>query len=195
DVLEHVVRGPVADGARQHRARLGTEADDDFLCLASVLSLSGRDDRDRDERERDDRYPTAHDGLLMAWQIGAARPQRPRGPSVSDSSHTRSFGSKVSRSQSPSRLTPSAVSASAAPGNAPSHHATYRKSRLSLNMLPHAGVGGWTPKPRNEMAASATTNCENCRLATTMMDGATLGRTCRKSSRMRPTPSAAAACT
>src|SRR5438094_302840 len=58
-------------------------------------------------------------------------------------------------------------------------------------MLPHAGVGGCTPKPRNEMAASATTNCENCRLATTMMDGATLGSTWRKSRRGRPTPIAA----
>src|SRR6266481_5804571 len=49
---------------------------------------------------------------------------------------TLSFGSSVSRSQSPSRLTLSAVRASAAPGNAASHHATYRKSRLSDSMLP-----------------------------------------------------------
>ncbi len=62
-------------------------------------------------------------------------------------------------------------------------------------MLPHAGVGGCTPKPRKLMAASATMNCENCRLATTMIDGATLGSTWRKSSRARPTPSAAAAWT
>src|SRR3989475_734322 len=48
---------------------------------------------------------------------------------------TLSFGSSVSRSQSPSRLTLSAVRASAAPGNAASHHATYRKSRLSDSML------------------------------------------------------------
>ena len=38
-------------------------------------------------------------------------------------------------------------------------------------------------------------NWENCRLATTMIDGATLGRTCRKSTRAGPLPSAAAACT
>src|SRR5262249_52670165 len=74
---------------------------------------------------------------------------------------TRSFGSMVSRSQSPSRLTPSAVNASAAPGNSASHHATYRKSRLSESMLPHAGVGGWMPKPRKLIAASATMNDEN----------------------------------
>src|SRR5437763_1126311 len=39
-------------------------------------------------------------------------------------------------------------------------------------MLPHAGVGGWTPKPRKLIAASATMNEENWRLATTMIDGA-----------------------
>ena len=62
-------------------------------------------------------------------------------------------------------------------------------------MLPHAGVGGWMPKPRKLIAASATMNEENWRLATTMIDGATLGSTWRKSSRARPVPRAAAACT
>ncbi len=62
-------------------------------------------------------------------------------------------------------------------------------------MLPHAGVGGCTPKPRNEIAASATMNCANCRLATITIEGATLGSTCRNSTRARPTPRACAACT
>ena len=62
-------------------------------------------------------------------------------------------------------------------------------------MLPHAGVGGWTPKPRKEMAASATMNWENWRLATMMMEGATFGSTWPNSIRARPIPSAAAACT
>jgi hypothetical protein len=62
-------------------------------------------------------------------------------------------------------------------------------------MLPQAGVGGCTPKPRKEIEASATMNCANCRLATMMIDGATLGRTWRKSSRARPSPRAWAACT
>src|SRR5438309_1298111 len=52
-------------------------------------------------------------------------------------------------------------------------------------MLPQAGVGGCTPNPRNEMAASATMNCENCKLATMMMDGATLGRMWRNRGRAR----------
>src|SRR2546428_75159 len=47
-------------------------------------------------------------------------------------------------------------------------------------MLPHAGVGGWTPKPRKLIAASATMKDENWRLATTMMEGATFGSTCRR---------------
>ena len=38
------------------------------------------------------------------------------------------------------------------------------------------------------MAASATMNWANWRLATMTMDGATLGRMCRKSSRARPEP-------
>src|SRR2546429_167774 len=98
---------------------------------------------------------------------------------------TLSFGSSVSRSQSPSRLTLSAVRASAAPGNAASHHATYRKSRLSDSMLPQAGVGGCTPNPRKLIAASATMKDENWRLATTMMEGTTFGRTRRNRGRGR----------
>src|SRR5881296_2475450 len=62
-------------------------------------------------------------------------------------------------------------------------------------MLPHAGVGGWTPKPRKLIAASATMKDENWRLATTMMEGATFGSTCRRRRRIRLIPSAAAACT
>src|SRR5216684_1254257 len=62
-------------------------------------------------------------------------------------------------------------------------------------MLPHAGVGGWTPKPRKLIAASATMKDENWRLATTMMEGATFGSTCRRRRRTRLIPSAAAACT
>src|SRR2546425_507065 len=62
-------------------------------------------------------------------------------------------------------------------------------------MLPHAGVGGWTPKPRKLIAASATMKDENWRLATTMMEGATFGSTCRRRRRARLIPSAAAACT
>src|SRR2546425_8710926 len=89
---------------------------------------------------------------------------------------TLSFGSMVSRSQSPSRLTPSAVRARAAPGNAASHQATYTKSRLSDSMLPQAGVGGWMPNPRKLIAASATMNDEDLGLATPMMDGAPFGR-------------------
>src|SRR5262249_60824833 len=60
-------------------------------------------------------------------------------------------------------------------------------------MLPQAGVGGCTPNPRNEMAASATMNCENCKLATMMMDGATLGRMWRNRMRARLVPGAGAA--
>ena len=45
------------------------------------------------------------------------------------------------------------------------------------------------------MAASATMNWANWRLPTMTMDGATLGRMCRKSSRARPSPRAWAACT
>src|SRR3972149_44639 len=62
-------------------------------------------------------------------------------------------------------------------------------------MLPQAGVGGWTPKPRDEMGASATMNWENCRLATMMMDGATFGRIWRNRIRPRHVPRAVAAWT
>ena len=46
------------------------------------------------------------------------------------------------------------------------------------------------------MAASATMNWENWRLATTMIDGATFGQhVAEEQPRARPIPSAAAACT
>src|SRR2546425_9873314 len=89
---------------------------------------------------------------------------------------TLSFGSMVSRSQSPRRLTPSAVSARAAPGNAASHQATYTKSRLSDSMLPQAGVGGWVPNPRKLIAASATRDGGDWGLAATLLGRGTVGR-------------------
>src|SRR5262249_35021901 len=103
DVLEHVVGRPVHDGDRQHRAGLGPEADHDLLAANAVLP-GGRRYSAEDDAEREGQQGTegAHGGLLQE----------------------RSLGWGVSRSQAPTRFTPRAVSARAAPGNAASHQAT-----------------------------------------------------------------------
>ena len=58
-----------------------------------------------------------------AKTCGASSGLAGRMAAASAIAYTRNFGSRMSRSQSPTRLTPSAVSASAAPGKAASHQA------------------------------------------------------------------------
>src|SRR5207237_8217927 len=66
----------------------------------------------------------------------------------------RSFGSSVSRSQSPSRLKASTTSRIASPGKNDTHQALVTKSRPSAIIEPHAGVGGGMPAARKERDAS-----------------------------------------
>src|SRR5262249_7566751 len=66
----------------------------------------------------------------------------------------RSFGSSVSRSQSPSRLKASTTRRIASPGKKDTHQALVTKSRPSAIIEPHAGVGGGMPAPRNDSDAS-----------------------------------------
>src|SRR5580765_3227304 len=66
-----------------------------------------------------------------------------------------SFGLRASRSQSPSRLTESTSSTSAAPGTTVIHH--WPENRKSLPMrisVPSEGVVGGTPTPRKDRVAS-----------------------------------------
>src|SRR6185312_16784046 len=60
------------------------------------------------------------------------------------------LGSNVSRSPSASRLKARIVRARAAPGKVATHHPWRRTSCPSAIMFPQLGMGGWSPRPRNE---------------------------------------------
>src|SRR6266542_2630644 len=57
-------------------------------------------------------------------------------------------GSKASRSPSPTTLKASTASMMNPPGKSETQGATERNSLPSFRMVPHEGVGGWTPTPR-----------------------------------------------
>src|SRR5262249_36122951 len=63
-------------------------------------------------------------------------------------------GSKQSRSPSPSRLNDSEQKNTANPGRIASRGAWATYDCASDSITPHEGVGGWTPRPRNERTAS-----------------------------------------
>src|SRR5688500_12312166 len=62
-------------------------------------------------------------------------------------------------------------------------------------MLPHDGVGGWTPRPRYERADSVSTAWATPRLAETIVTGSAWGRAWRRRMRGLEAPSARAAAT
>src|SRR5205085_8626376 len=78
--------------------------------------------------------------------------------------HRSALGSSASRSPSPSRLNASTVSSSAAPGNTMYHHCVSKLSDASAIIQPQLAVGGDTPTPRNERAASSRIVCGSRRL-------------------------------
>src|SRR5581483_4614824 len=93
----------------------------------------------------------------------------------------RSWGSSFTRSQSPRRLADSTISMMQQPGSTVSHqYPAIRPFLPSASMRPHAGLGGGTPTPRNESAASVTTTTPSMRVPRTMAEFSTLGRMCRR---------------
>ncbi len=62
-------------------------------------------------------------------------------------------------------------------------------------MLPHAAVGGWTPKPRKLMLASAMMKRATCNVPITISGVMMFGRMCRTKMRRLPHPVRCAACT
>ena len=66
----------------------------------------------------------------------------------------RCVGLSASWSPSPTRLNASTVSSSATPGKTMYHHAVSKIAEASAIIWPQLAVGGWTPTPRNDSAAS-----------------------------------------
>src|SRR5262249_4794278 len=90
----------------------------------------------------------------------------------------RSFGSRRSRSQSPSRLKLNTTSRIARPGKNDTHHAVVMNSRPSATIEPQAGVGGGMPAPRNDSAASTMMTSPTCRVNSTTTVLRMLGNRC-----------------
>src|SRR5215831_10856728 len=124
--------------------------------------------------------------LLAPWDHRPAAGVRPCPADYSP----RSVGSRRSRSQSPVRLTTIDVSMSTMPGAVEIHQAESRYSRPSCTMPPHDGVGGWTPRPRNDSVASSTMARASSSVAMTTSEESTLGSTCRAMTRTTEPPRA-----
>ncbi len=65
----------------------------------------------------------------------------------------------------------------------------------SLIITPHETVGGCSPMPRNDSAASAEMNTPRLIVVTTITGPIALGRMCEVTTRNGEAPSARAACT
>ena len=80
DVLEHVVGRPVHDRRREHRARLGPEADHDLLA-AALRPGGGRAEQDQADREHQQRVHAAH--TTSMGQLSSSSVRRKLGTNVS----------------------------------------------------------------------------------------------------------------
>src|SRR5690606_26091369 len=80
----------------------------------------------------------------------------------------RPSGAVTSRRPSPSRLIDSTRRKSATPGIVISQALKNMNSRPSEIISPQDGIGGWTPSPRNESAASRMMACAISSVATTI---------------------------
>src|SRR5690606_40090728 len=87
-----------------------------------------------------------------------------------------SLGSRASRNPSPIRLMASTVTRMASPGKVTTHQARWMNSRASASIVPHSGVGGWTPMPRKPRAAASRIAAEKARVAWTISGARQLGR-------------------
>ncbi len=81
------------------------------------------------------------------------------------------------------------------PGNVTSHHAVCETFCPSLMRLPRDGVGGCTPKPRNDSAASVRIARPTVSVALTTIGPSAFGSMCRSMIRRSPDPAAFAAST
>ena len=82
----------------------------------------------------------------------------------------------MSRSPSPKRLRERTSSTIARPGRVETHQAVSITSRPSETIEPHAGVGGWMPRPRKLSEASVTMKKPIRSVASTKTDWTILGR-------------------
>src|SRR5205814_1016380 len=108
----------------------------------------------------------------------------------------RKRGFSASRSQSPSRLTLSAISTSAAPGKKTIHHSPENRKSLPMRIIvPSDGEVGGTPTPRKDSVASVMIAVATWMVASTSTGPITLGSTWRRMMRNDETPMTRAACT
>src|SRR5450432_498420 len=112
------------------------------------------------------------------------------------SSHVRMRGSRISRMPSPSRLKHNTDSISARPGKATNHHLPVEMKRApSATMMPHSGVGGFTPRPMKESPAALRIAQPRLSDTCTAIAGSTFGSRKRNTTEIWLSPQARAAST
>ncbi len=104
-------------------------------------------------------------------------------------------GSTASRRPSPRKLTASTVTKMHRPGGIASHGAVPSHGVAVFSKLPQVGVGGCTPKPKNDNADSSRIDRPTARVAETAMGPTALGMIWRTMRRALRAPSARAAST
>lgn len=92
---------------------------------------------------------------------------------------SRSLGSSLSRSQSPTRLPESTTKVMANPGMNETHQAETSSPLPSAHMVPHEGAGGGMPAPKKLSVASRVITVPALKVARTIKLFPTLGRICR----------------
>src|SRR5205809_79787 len=102
------------------------------------------------------------------------------------------IGFSASCSASPSRVQATTTSTRAMPGAAATHGAFTSVSLPDAIMLPQDGVGGWTPRPRNDRPASSMIALPIPSAAATMTGVSALGRMWRHRILARESPNASA---
>src|SRR4029077_12800385 len=117
------------------------------------------------------RLGRAHAARAAADESDLARESHPDLPC------SRIRGSSASRTASPTKLRPTTVTKSAAPGPKTIQGACCRYRRPALIMLPHDASGGWMPSPRNDSEASARIAKATLSEACTTMGAVAFGST------------------
>src|SRR6185437_9915156 len=106
-------------------------------------------------------------------------------------------GSSASRNASPSKLNPNTAAPIASPGKTDVHGAcrSWYRSRPSAIIEPQLGVGGCTPRPRNESEDSAMIAPATPSVAAMTTGATTLGKMCLARILVSVAPSVFSACT
>src|SRR5262249_29632272 len=176
---------PVDDAARLGDKAQGREHGD-------ALARAGLADEPHHLAAADAEVDTV-DGLHDA--VGSEEPRPQPGDLEQRLAHLLSRGSRASRSPSPRRVKASTLMAIMMPGNSTRKKGVNTLFRSAASIDPHSAVGGCTPKPRKDSAATSSTAVAMPSVACTTSGVSEFGNTrCHRMRRLE-TPRARSAAT